>query len=694
MQKRIKIANLDCAACAAELQEELEKIKGIAEPSVDFVGQRVSLQYENDEALEKAIYAISHFEEVEIIDGNAPKKKESRLKEILSIALSLLFFVPALVLDLMGYGDRGGWEKWLPLGLYLAAFASAGWSVVWKVITNFPRMFRGGFHPSVLLDENLLMTIAAAGAFAIGESMEGAIVMILYQIGEFLQSVAVGSSRGAIEKLMELKSDTAVLVEGDTQREIDPDDLRAGDTVLLRKGDRVSADCRLLAPSSFDTKSVTGESYYKEAKTGDEILSGCVNVGDAVKAEVIRPVSESAVAKILDLVENSAAKKAKPEKFITKFARIYTPIVVAIALLLAVLPPLILGMQDAALWQTWIYRALDVLVISCPCALIISVPLTYFAGVGTLARHGVLTKGAVYLDELAKVKCAAFDKTGTLTEGKFTVAAVEGGDRVYELAARAERASSHPLAQAFAQSDAKAAERVEEVAGRGLRAVIDGKQVLIGSARLLRENGVEPMEKESAHLVVYVAEEGKYLGCVEIEDCVRANAAEALNGLKRVGVEKIAVLTGDSRERANAALQNLPVDEICTELLPEQKVVRAGELKAQGTLLYVGDGINDTPVMAESDVSVAMGGLGSDAAIEASDFVLASDSLTALPKAVKGAKKTRKIVAQNIVFSIAVKVALMALSVAGILPLWAAVLGDTGVMLLAVINSLRMRAKL
>lgn len=694
MQKRIKIVNLDCAACAAELQEELEKIGGIQEPSVDFVGQSVSLQYENEDALAKAIYAISHFEEVEIVDGNAPKKKERRLKEILSVAISLLFFVPALVLDLMGFGDRSGWEKWLPFALYLAAFASAGWSVVWKVMTNLPRMFRGGFHPNVLLDENLLMTIAAAGAFAIGESMEGAIVMILYQIGEWLQAMAVGSSRGAIEKLMELKSDTAVLVEGDTQREVDPDELRAGDIVLLRKGDRVSADCRLLATSSFDTKSVTGEAYYKEANKGDEILSGCVNVGDAVQAQVLRPVSESAVAKILDMVQNSAAKKAQPEKFITKFARVYTPVVVAAALLLAVLPPLFLGMRDGAVWQTWIYRALDVLVISCPCALIISVPLTYFAGVGTLARHGVLAKGAVYLDELAKVKCAAFDKTGTLTEGKFTVVGTAGNERAYELAARAEIASSHPLAQAFAQSGVKAAERVEEIAGRGLRAVIDGKQVLVGSAKLLREHGIKFEERESEHLAVYVAEEGDYIGCVEIEDCVRENAAEALGELKRAGVEKIAVLTGDSHERAKAALQALPVDEICAELLPEQKAVRAGELKAQGKLLYAGDGINDTPVMAESDVSFAMGGLGSDAAIEASDFVLASDSLAALPKAVKGAKKTRRIVAQNIIFSIAVKVALMALSVAGFLPLWAAVLGDTGVMLLAVLNSMRMRAKL
>lgn len=689
MKKVIKIANLDCAACAAELQEELQAIGGIKEPSVDFVGQRVSLEYENEEALQKAVYAISHFEEVEIVDGNVPKKKERHLKEIISLITALLFFIPALVLELVG-----GFNPWIAFGLYMAAFLGAGWSVVWKVIVNFPRMFRGGFHPSVLLDENLLMTVASAGAFAILESMEGAIVMILYQIGELLQAIAVGSSRGAIEKLASLKSESAVLVKGDFQTEVDPEQLRPGDVILLRKGDRVSADCRLLGAGTFDTKSVTGEAYYKEASAGDEIFAGCLNAGGAVKAEVLRPASESAVSKILDLVENSAAKKAKPEKFITKFARIYTPIVVAVAVLIAVLPPLFLGMNDGAIWQTWLYRALDVLVISCPCALVISVPLTYFAGVGTLARHGILTKGAVYLDELAKVDRVAFDKTGTLTEGKFSVAAVEGGERVLALAAGAERASSHPLAQAFAGCDAKAAESAEELEGRGIRAVIDGKEVLVGNLRLMRESGVEVVPKESAHLVVYVAEAGKFLGTVEIEDALRQDAATALSELKKAGVKHVSVLTGDTRARAEYVLQPLSVDEICSDLLPEQKAECARTLKANGKLLYVGDGVNDTPVMAESDVSVAMGGLGSDAAIEASDFVLATDRLTSLPKAVKGAKKTRRIVAQNIVFSIVIKVALMALSVAGLLPLWAAVLGDTGVMLLAVLNSMRMRARL
>lgn len=692
MKKVIKIENLDCAACAAELQEELEGVEGLKEPSVDFVGQRVSLEYENAEALERAVYVISHFEEVRIVDGNAPKKKDRHLKEIISLTLSLLFFIPALVIGLIK-GDNSPW-RWIELGLYLAAFASAGWSVVLTVFTNIPKAFKGGFHIGLLLDENLLMTIASAGAFAIGESMEGAIVMILYQIGELLQSIAVGSSRGAIEKLMELKTDTAVLVEGDTQREIDPEELKAGDTVLLRKGDRVGADCRLLGASSFDTKSVTGEAYYKEAKEGDEILAGCVNVGDAVKAVVLRPVSESAVAKILELVENSTANKAKPEKFITKFARIYTPIVVGIALLLAVLPPLFLGINNSAVWSEWVYRALDILVISCPCALIISVPLTYFSGVGTLARYGVLAKGAVYLDELAKVKTAAFDKTGTLTEGKFSVAAVHGGDEVLALAARVELASSHPLAKAFSGCAVPPADRVEELAGKGLRAVIDDREILVGSKRLMEENGVEAEEIRSSHLAVYVAKDKKYLGCVEIEDALRPEAAEALNGLKKAGVTKIAVLTGDTHERAQESLSALPVDEICAGLLPEQKTARAEELRANGHLMYVGDGINDTPVMAKSDVSVAMGGLGSDAAIETSDFVLASDHLSALPKAVKGAKKTRKIAAENIAFSIIIKAAFMALSVAGILPLWAAVLGDTGVMLLAVLNSMRMRTKI
>ncbi len=683
MQKVIKIRNLDCAACAAELSEELNGIAGISDAVADFINQRVSLSYEDEEALEKAIYSITHFEEVELAEG-AAVRKERHLREIVSIAVSAAFFLPALILELLGF------NRWLVFSLFLASALAAGWSVVWNVLH-----FRG---ISTFFDENFLMTLAAVGAFAIFEPLEGAAVMLLYQIGELLQNIAVGSSRSAITKLLELKSETAILLEDGQQREVDPETLKAGDLILIRKGDKIPADCILFeGESALDTKSLTGEAYLREVRAGDELLSGCVNAGNAVKAKVLRPASESAVAKILDMVENSSAKKAKPEKFITKFARIYTPVVVLLAVLIAVIPPLFQSFNFAK----WLVPAIEFLVISCPCALIISVPLTYFSGVGTLARHGILTKGAVYLDELAKVQVAVFDKTGTLTEGRFEIARVNGGERVLELAAAVEKNSSHPLAQAFTKvKTSQIVENVTEISGMGLSATVDGKETLVGSLRLMRDRNIEVTAIKSLASVVYVAEGGRCVGSVEIEDKIRPEAKSALEELKKCGVGYRAVLTGDTAERAEEVLRELPIDEIHAGLLPEEKPAWAEKLKERGKLLYAGDGINDTPVMAVSDVAVAMGGLGSDAAIEASDFVLAGDSLSALPKAVKGAKKTRAIVKQNIVFSIGVKAALMAASVAATatglfaLPIWAAVFGDVGVMLLAVLNSMRMRGKL
>ena len=691
MKKIIKIKGLDCAACASELSEELEKIDGISHAAADFINQRVSLSYESAEAFERAVDVISHFEEVEIVDGNAPEQKESHLKEILSIAISAVFFVTALILTIV-FGSEERWAFSLVVSFWLVAFVAAGWEVAVNAGKNAVRAFKDGFHPSVLLDENLLMLIAAVGAIAIGEYMEAAAVVLLYQIGELLQSLAVGSSRGAIRRLMEMKSDSAVRITADGQEEVEPEALEVGDILLIRRGDKVPADCRITeGESELDTKSLTGESYLKEVKVGDEVLAGCVNEGNAFKAEVLRPYTESAVAKILELVENSSSAKAAPEKFITKFARIYTPVVVLLALVIALIPPLF---QDYN-FPLWVGRALNFLVISCPCALIISVPLTYFSGVGALAREGVLTKGAVYLDKLASVKVAAFDKTGTLTEGQFSVAGVEGGEKVLMYAAAAERNSSHPLAQAFAKIETPyTAEETEEIAGMGISCKICGYHVLVGSARLLRGHGIAVSEEDTDMVTVFVAENGVLLGKIGIADRIRPNAAEALSSLKKQGVKKVAVLTGDSEERARETLKGLPVDEIRARLLPDEKPRFARELKREGTLLYVGDGINDTPVMAESDVSAAMGALGSDAAIEASDFVLAGDDLSALAKGVKAAKKTRRIVTENIVFSIAVKVALMVLSLFGFIPLWAAVLGDVGVMLLAVLNSMRMRGKI
>lgn len=680
----IKIKNLDCAACAAELEEELKKIEGVNAVSVDFVAQRVNLDCAKD-ARERCIYAISHFEEVEIVADREKQKEDRHFKEIFSIVLSLLFFIPALVLSFFPEIT-----EWISFSFYLVSFAAAGWQIVLAVGNNFIKFFRGKF--SALLDENTLMLIAAIGAFCIGENMEGAAVVILYEIGELLQSIAVGSSRGAIRRLTELKSERAILLNGDEQREVDADTLVAGDFVLLRKGDKVPADCRLVSEFALiDGKSLTGEADYKEVKEGEELLSGTVNAGDAVKAQVVRPASQSAAQKILDLVENATAKKAAPEKFITKFSRWYTPIVVLLALIVAVVPPLFQEYNFAL----WVERALNFLVISCPCALVISVPLTYFSGVGSLARAGVLVKGAVYLDVLRKAKVAAFDKTGTLTEGNFTVSAVHGEERALLLAAAVERNSSHPLAQAFRSVRTPyTAEGLKEIAGKGLQATVEGKEVLVGSARFLRENGIAPNEETNGTLCVYVAEEGKLVGMIEIQDKIKKEANEALLALKGAGIEWTAVLTGDSKERAEAALSRLPIDEIHAGLLPEEKSGYAKKLKERGVFLYVGDGINDTPVLAESDVSVAMGALGSAAAVEQADLVLATDRLTALPKAMKGAKKTGKIVFENIVFSIAVKVVLLILSLFGFLPLWAAVLGDVGVMLLAVLNSMRMRRKI
>ena len=684
MRRIIRIRNLDCAACAAELKEELEELEGIEEAAVDFINQRVTLSYGSPEAFSGAVKVIAGFEEVEIIDGNAPRKKENHLKEIVSIAVSAVFFVPGLVLHLLG-----GVPEWLPLALFLASFAAAGWEVVLTVCKNFAKLFRS-FRLSLLFDENFLMLIAAVGAFALGEGMEGAAVMLLYEIGELLQAVAVGSSRGAIAKLMELKSDSAILLEGEEQREVAPEELQRGDVILLRKGDKVPADCTLLSgESAFDTKSITGESYLRECGEGAELLAGFLNAGNAVTARVERPSEESAVAKILEMVENASSQKAKPEKFITRFARIYTPVVVGLAVLLAVVPPLFTGFDFAP----WIMRALNFLVISCPCALIISVPLTYFSGVGVLAKHGVLCKGAVCLDTLSKVQTAAFDKTGTLTEGKFTLAGCSS-ERALSLIAAVERASSHPFAEAFRSAETPFhAKNVQEIAGMGLAADIEGKEVLVGSRRLMEEHSIALPELQSPHAVVFCAEDGAFVGYAELEDKLRPDAKEALVGLKGAGIQKIAVLSGDTEERARAALQGLPVDELHAGLLPEEKPLAARALKGEGALLYVGDGINDTPVMAESDVAVAMGGLGSDAAIEASDLVLASDSLKGLPKAMRTAKKTRNIVLENIIGSIAIKAALMVLSIVGFVPLWAAVFGDVGVMLLAVLNSLRMRGR-
>lgn len=688
--KRIKIKNLCCANCGRELEEELNAIEGV-EATVDFMNMTVVLKAATPEAHGKAVYAITHFEDVEIDDGKPDKKGIVRghLNEIIQIALSVIFFIPALVIDYAASGDV--WQ-YIDYALYALAFIPVAYPVIWSTVRNLAA--------GKIFDENFLMTVAAIGAIILGiftgdGLMEGVAVMLLYQIGELLQSIAVGSSRSSIARLMDLKSDTATLVKGNQTIVVAPEDLRVGDVILIKAGEKVPVDCTLLSGStSLDMKSLSGEALPREVKEGDELLSGSINISKVVKAQVCREYRNSAVAKILELVEHSTARKAKPEKFITKFAKYYTPAVVIAAVLVAALvPTIICAAQGAFLWETyrvWIYRSLSFLVISCPCALVISVPLSYFGGIGRCAKFGILVKGSTCLDELARATVAAFDKTGTLTEGVFAVKSYSS-EEALNIAAAAEKFSSHPVAAAFSSvATPYVAENAEEVAGRGVKCTINGKTALCGNAQLLKENGVSFTPSDSLSTTIYVALNGKYMGVIEVDDRIKADAAAAVAALKDGGITKAVMLTGDGQKRAAAVAGELGLDGCFAALLPDQKLEKARELKGEGGLIYVGDGINDAPVMTVADCAVSMGKVGSDAAIEASDIVLVSDNLSLLPRARRIAKGTRSIVFQNIIGSLAIKFAIMILSVAiPAFPLILAIFGDVGVMLLAILNAMR-----
>ena len=688
--KKIKIANLCCANCARELEEELNKLEGVS-ATVDFMNMTVILKADSTAAYEKAVYCITHFEDVKIVDGAEKKKSvfKENLTDIIAVIISAVFFIPAVVLDFM---HLGGAVVYVTYALYGVAFLAAGYTVLWNTARNIIK--------GKVFDENFLMTLAAVGAIVLGVTtgdglFEGVAVMLLYRVGELLQSVAVGSSRRSITRLMDLKSDTATLIRGEERLVVSPESLVVGDKILIRAGEKVPVDCRICeGETSLDMKSLNGEAVPREVKTGDELLSGAINITGAIECEVLREYKNSAVAKILELVENSTAKKAKPEKFITKFAKYYTPIVVIAALLVAgLVPTIICAVNGAFVWPTygdWIYKALSFLVISCPCALVISVPLSYFGGIGRCAKFGILVKGSTCIDQLAKAYVAAFDKTGTLTEGVFAVKS-SSSKQALELAACAEKYSSHPIAAAFKDVETPyTAKDAKEVAGRGVICMADGKTLLCGNAKLLEDSGVKFTPAESVSTLVYVALDGAYVGVIEIDDRVKDGAKQALEELKKTGIGGVYMLTGDNKPRAEAVAEELGLDGVYAQLLPDEKLERAKALKEKGGLIYVGDGINDAPVMTVADCAVSMGQVGSDAAIEASDVVLVSDNLSLLPKARRVAKGTRRIVIQNIVGSLIVKFAIMALSIAiPTFPLIASIFADVGVMLIAVCNALR-----
>ncbi|MEW4430681.1 heavy metal translocating P-type ATPase [Paenibacillus pabuli] len=586
-------------------------------------------------------------------------------------------------------------DGWAQLALYIVAYLIAGGDIVLQACKNIIR--------GQVFDEYFLMSVATIGAFAIGEYPEGVAVMLFYQLGELFQGMAVNRSRKSIQSLMDIRPDYAnILVgSGDETKRVSPEDVRIGDRIVVRAGEKVPLDGIVKAGHSMvDTSALTGESVPRELEPGSDVLSGFVNKNGMLTIEVTKTFGESTVSKILDLVQNASSRKAKTEHFISKFARYYTPIVVILAALIAFVPPLVLS---GATFADWIYRALVFLVISCPCALVVSIPLGFFGGIGAASRNGILVKGSNYLEALNDVKIVVFDKTGTLTKGVFNVTAIRPeGERtegeLMELAAIAEAQSNHPIAESIRAAWAKdirtqGVEGYDEVAGHGIRVRVDGREVLAGNAKLMEQAGITYTKPETVGTVVHVAEAGAYAGHLIIADEVKDDAAAAIQALKTLGIRKTVMLTGDAKAVGEAVGQQLGVDEVYAELLPQHKVERLEELEAgkspKEKMVFVGDGINDTPVLARADVGVAMGGLGSDAAIEAADVVIMTDEPSRLASAIRIAKRTRMIVWQNIGFALGVKVIFLLLGVFGIATMWEAVFSDVGVTVLAVLNAMR-----
>ena len=607
-------------------------------------------------------------------------------KMLVRIAVSAVLLIAAALVPYQGL-----WR----FALFLPAYFVIGWDVLWRAVRNIA-------HGQVF-DENFLMALATVGAFCTGffgqgEYPEAVFVMLFYQVGELFQSYAVGKSRKSIASLMDIRPDYANVERDGKLLQVDPEEVAVGDTITVKAGEKIPLDGLVLEGSSLvNTSALTGESVPRQVHPGDSVISGCVNQNGLLRVQVTKAFGESTVQKILDLVENASSKKAKAENFITKFARYYTPVVVFCALALAVVPPLFVGN-----WTGWVQKALIFLVVSCPCALVISVPLSFFGGIGGASRQGILVKGGNYLEVLADTELVVFDKTGTLTKGVFQVTAIhpEGVSQqeLLELAALAESYSDHPISRSLKEAWGKALDtarvgQVEELSGRGVRAQVDGKEVWAGNGKLMEEIGLAYRPSGQVGTVVHVAAEGRYLGYILIADEVKPDAKEAIAALKAQGVKKTVLLTGDAKDVGEAVAQELGLDEAYTQLLPGDKVERVEallqETSPKGKLAFVGDGINDAPVLSRADIGIAMGALGSDAAIEAADLVLMDDKPSKIAKAMEISKRTLRIVRQNIVFALAVKLLVLMLTPFGLANLWEAVFADVGVMVLAILNASR-----
>ncbi|MCC8191770.1 MAG: cadmium-translocating P-type ATPase [Ruminococcus sp.] len=681
--KTLVLQGLDCPHCTEKIAEEVKKIPSVKDSELNFMTKKLKFTQLSDSAVSDIKKIVKSIEpDVKVLEEDEEAEESATLFDLIKLIVALVLFAASFIPVL---------PNAVSITLIVLAYLAAGYDVLINCVRNVIKL-----RP---FDECFLMTVATIGAFVLGETTEAAAVMIFYQIGELFQSYAVERSRKSITSLLALRPDEVSVKRGNEIVKTSPDSIIVGDVILVKAGERIPIDCKTRENVELDMSALTGESVPVSVAAGEEVLSGSINLSKTIELEVVRPFSDSAIAKILDMVENASAKKAKTERFITKFAKVYTPIVVFAAIALAFIPFIISGFS-LDVFKDWGYRALFLLVVSCPCALVVSVPLGFFAGIGGASRKGILIKGANNIEIMSNISQIAFDKTGTLTKGSFAVSELLpndcSNDELLELCALAECNSNHPIAKSIVAEYEKKFGKIEqgrvtsseEISGRGIKAIADGNTVLAGNKRLLEENNIKADFTSLSGTSVYIACNGLYLGAVVLEDEIKPGSAPLMTSLDNMGIKTI-MLTGDKKAAALSVSQSLGVSDCRYELLPEDKVKCVEELLSEGKTAFVGDGINDAPVLARADIGISMGAMGADLAIETADMVIMNDDIGKIKTLISICKKTMRIVRANIVFAIAVKILVLLLGALGIANMWAAVFADVGVALLCVLNALR-----
>ena len=699
MKKELMLNGLTCAHCASVIDEKVKHIDGVKNSNLNFTNKKLSVEIDcdNEEKIIKNIIDIINDTEPGLdiqIEGQREIKEDKTQKSIKNNEkLNLLKIIAGVIVFIFAfYEEIAGRENKYSLLIFLVAYLLVGSDVLYKALRNITK--------GRIFDENFLMSVATIGAIAIGEPSEAVGVMLFYKIGEYLQELAVGKSRKSISELMQIRPDMANLKLGNTIKVVNPEDVNIGDYIIVKPGEKVPLDGVVIEGSSMmDTSALTGESVLRTVKKGDNLLSGFINKNALLTVQVTKDFSESTASKILDMVENASSKKSKTENFISVFSRYYTPIVVGLALLIAILPPIFM---QGATFSEWIHRGLIFLVVSCPCALVLSIPLSYFSGIGVASKQGVLIKGSNYLEALRYVDTVVFDKTGTLTEGVFDVVKVKpiniSEDELIKFASIAEVNSNHPIAKSILnyynkEIDLNKMEEYEEIAAHGIRVKYENNIILAGNEKLMASNNIKIEKSTDVGIVVYIAINNEFKGYIVIADKIKTDSEEAIRLIKEQGIKETVMLTGDNKEVANSVAKKLKLDKVFSNLLPNEKVEKIEELYKNRTekekIAFVGDGINDAPVLARVDVGIAMGGLGSDAAIEAADVVIMTDEPSKIAQGIKISKKTYKIVWQNIIFALGIKIIVMILGATGLASMWEAVFADVGVALIAVLNAMR-----